>query len=217
MSALVRYWIAVAVRSQRFFAPVLLFLAGIMALTTGQSGPLSDCYGTATGILFVSSLWLTVGVLHAEQRDQAAVTAANAGSTVRPLVAGMLALLAFGAGLLAVGLVVPIVDGSHHVTAAAVAAGALSQISGALFGVAVGVLCSRLVLPRTAASVVAAFLIGFAVLRFWFSPLHEVLHLNALNERPSDMLAPLVGLAMASFAIAAASAAATHLLARRRA
>lgn len=218
MAALVRYWFALAVASQRLFAPTLVFLAGLFALTTGQSGPLSDPYGTATAILFVATLWVMIALLQLERREQTAVTAVNAGSWHQPAVAGVVANGSIGLAMVVVGLVVPILDGHHHVTVAAVTQGALSEGAGALMGIAVGVLCSRLVVARTMASVTAAFLLGFVVVRMpWASPLHEILRRDALDDPPAHELLPLAALTLGCLAFTVAASVASIAISRRRA
>jgi hypothetical protein len=216
MTGLVRYWLAVMTHSQRFFAPMLLFLVGVVTLTTGQSGPLSDPYGTCAGVLFVSALWLTVVTLAAESREQSTVTAVNAGSTWRPLVALGGALIGCCVGLLVLGLLLPIVTGHHPLSGAAILAGGLSQLSGALVGIAVGLLCSRLVVPRTSLSVVVAIVLATVVFRVrWATPLYEVLHLNARHQPPTHLVLPVLGLTLLSALLAGAALGVAHTTASR--
>jgi hypothetical protein len=159
--ALVRYGAADVLRSQRWVAPVLTFLA-IEAVIAAGNGTVMPTYAvSAVALLFVTT-WMTVVALNAEDPVQETVTAVTAGSRVRPRVARMIVVFGFGTVLAAVALVTAPVVSTDGVSTAHLGAGAGAHLLTVLAGVAVGALCSRPIVTRTAWAVIAGFALCLA-------------------------------------------------------
>ncbi|MGW2476222.1 ABC transporter [Streptomyces sp. NPDC001665] len=169
MTALIRYQADLLARSQRWLAPVLLYLAFLaVGIRSGQ--PVLDSLGyTAAGMLPVTA-WLVRVCLTQEPPAARAVVAAAAGGQPRAHLAALLTGLG-GAALLgtaATAVVLAISDpaGTDHSVrvplAPAGAAGILATACCVLLGAAAGALCSRPLLHgrgwSIAATVLAALL-----------------------------------------------------------
>jgi hypothetical protein len=145
-----RYWLAVLLHSQRYFPPLLLFVTGVVVLTDNDTGRLTAMYGACSAVLFLSALWLTVGLIQVDDPVQRAITVVNARSSARVLTAAVLVAVSCCVLCLVFGLVFPLLSGSHQVSADAVAVGAISQLGAGMTGIAVGLLCSRPIVRRPA-------------------------------------------------------------------
>jgi hypothetical protein len=110
-----------------------------------------------------------------------------------------------------------VVAGSHTVTPAALAVGALAQLTCAATGIAVGLVCSRLVIRHTGYAILAALgLIGTFLLVPALPPVAPIMRLLAASRPPAQMLAPLGGFAAAAALLLAASTAFTISAAARQ-
>ncbi|MEU8699904.1 ABC transporter [Streptomyces sp. NPDC048680] len=177
MTALVRYQAALLLRSQRWLAPVLLYLAFLgIGVRPGQ--PVLDSLGyTAAGLLPVTA-WLVRICAGQEPPAARTVVAAAAGGQPRAHLAALLAALGC-AGLLgtaATAFVLLISEPSytrHTVRVPLPAAGLAGLLAAAccvLLGAAVGALCTRPVLHRRGWSVVATVLAALLALVTGGSP-----------------------------------------------
>jgi len=83
--ALVRYLFTVMLLSQRYLAPLLLFVGLLAVLTSSDSGPLAATYGSAAGGMLVCSVWLTMGLIGLEDQTHRSVVVVTAGSHLRVL------------------------------------------------------------------------------------------------------------------------------------
>lgn len=217
MSALVRYALALLVRGQGYLAPALLFATGLVVLTTNDRGPLAGTYAACALVLFASQAWLTAALVNAEDDTQRALTLVAAGGARRVLIAQVLAAGAAGVALTGAGLGYPLVAGRHTVTAAAIAVGALAQLVCAAAGLAVGLLCSRLVVRRTGYAVVTGLvLVGAAVVVPGLPPVGPTVSLLSRDLPPERMFAPLAGFAAVAVVLVLASAAVAHVVAARQ-
>jgi hypothetical protein len=156
VTGLVRYSASDLLRSQRWVAPVLAFLT-VEAVIAAGNGTVMPTYAvSAVALLFVTT-WLTVVALNVEDPVQEAVTGVVAGSHARPRVAKLLVAFFFGAALGAVAVVTAPLVSTDGVRAANLGAGVGAHLLTALAGVAVGALCSRPIVARTAWAVVGGF------------------------------------------------------------
>jgi hypothetical protein len=151
---LVRYGAADVLRSQRWVAPMLTFLA-VEAVIAAGNGTVLPTYAVSAVVLLFVTTWITVVALNVEDPVQEAVIAVAAGSRVRPRVARLVVAFGFGLVLAAVALVTAPVVSSDGVSAAHLAAGAGAHVLTVLAGVSVGALCSRPIVTRTAWAVIA--------------------------------------------------------------
>jgi len=217
MFALIRYWLAVLLYSQRYFAPLLLFVVGVVVLTSNDRGPLTSSYGSCTALLFPSAVWLTTVLIRADDPVQHDITVVNARSASRVLAAAVLAAVGGSAVGVLFGLVYPIFGGSHQVSVLAVTVGAMSLLCAAVTGVGVGLICSRLVIPRPAVSLGLALILAIICLVSpWASPLNALLLTMSSDRTPAQMVVPVGTLSGLGVLLLIGAATLTHFVGVRR-
>lgn len=169
MSALIRYQAALLLRSQRWLAPVLLYVAFlVVGVRAGQ--PVLDSLGySAAGLLPVAA-WLVRICATQEPPAARTVVAAAVGGQPRAHLAALLTALGsaglLGTAAIAVVLLISEPASTDHTVAvpltSAGLAGLLATACCALLGAAAGALCTRPLLhrrgPSIAATVLAALL-----------------------------------------------------------
>lgn len=156
MTALVRYHCSVLLLSQRYLAPVLLFVSLIAVLTSGDSGPLAATYSSSAGAMLLCSTWLTFALAGLEEQAHRSVVVVGAGGSLKVLVALVCTALLSCLPLTGAGVALPLLFGRHDPVAADLLLGALAQLVCALTGVAVGLVCSRPVFRRQGYGLVLA-------------------------------------------------------------
>ncbi|MGK3939216.1 hypothetical protein ABK046_12345 [Streptomyces caeruleatus] len=217
MIALVRYLFTVMLLSQRYLAPLLLFIGLLAVLTSSDSGPLAATYGSAAGGMLVCSVWLTMGLIGLEDQTHRSVVAVTAGSHLRVLLGSMGTAVLWCLPLTAAGLVLPLLFGSHTFTFADAALGTAAQLTCAFTGVAIGLLCSRLVFRRQGyALLLALVLLLAALLAKGVSPVNVLLGDLQNASDSADVLGSTALLLTVSAGILAAAVAATHAISIRR-
>ncbi|MEV6849829.1 hypothetical protein [Actinoplanes sp. NPDC051411] len=216
MPALIRYYLAATVHGQRYLAPLLFDLAVLSVFTINDAGPLIGSYVVSAASLLLTSCWLTVTIVNLEDPVRRAITLVAAGGAMRVLAAEAgLAVLAGGA-LIGVGTIFPIVSGSHTVTWDDVAAGILAQVTTTAVGIAVGLLCSRLVVPRPGYSLILALAVIVAVpLTPGLPPVHSMLR-RMSSAGGSVPAGPLAADALIAAFVLLGAFAVTHRIAVRR-
>jgi hypothetical protein len=217
MGALIRYNLATVVHGQRYVAPLLFFGIVLSVFTVNDAGLLINTYVVAASTLLVSMCWLTVTILNHEDPVRRSVQSVTAGGSGRVLVAEVVLALLAGVVLTAVGLIFPILSGSHRWGGADLAAGLLAQLTCVFTGAAIGVVCSRLVVPRTGYSLLLALLVVIAVpLTPGLPPVNPALKLLS-GSRPAGDLLPALGVYLAvSIVVAAGCVALTRYISVRR-
>jgi hypothetical protein len=217
MTALVRYSLSMLVRSQGYIAPFVLFGSAVVVLTTNDFGPITGTYSACALIQFVCMLWFTVAIVNTEDRVQRAMTVVAAGGQRRVLVANVLAAAVVCLGLTVIGLVFPVYAGTHQVTPVDLAVGALAQVTCGFAGIAVGLLCSRLVIPKAGYAVFASLgAIGVMTMVRPVPPVGPIMALLASTTAPGRMLAPVAGLGALAVAMLAASVVVAELVVRHQ-
>ena len=216
MAALIRYYLAATVHGQRYLAPLLFDLSVLAVFTINDSGPLVGSYVVSAASLLLTACWLTVTIVNLEDPVRRAITLVTAGGAARVLAAEAgLATLA-GIGLIGVGTVFPIVSGSHVVTGREVLAGVLAQVTTTAVGIAVGLLCSRLVVPRPGYSLLLALIVIVAVpLTPGLPPVHSMLRLMS-SATGAVPLGPLLADAAIAVFVLFAGFVVTHRIAITR-
>ncbi len=159
MTALVRYVTVDSWRSFRWFAPVLVFLT-TQAIFDAEPGSVLPTYAGSVAVLFLIATWLTVVVCNSEDPVQEAITTSAAGSHVRVRLAKIASAYLYCSVLIVIAVAVPPVVSSSQPTPYQVASGVAAQAISVLAGVAVGALCSRPIINRTAFSVVFGVMLG---------------------------------------------------------
>lgn len=217
MIALIRYALATLLHSQRYLPPTLLFVAGLAVFGGSDNGPLVPVYAICAGALFVCGTWLTVALVNVEDPVLRSVTVVNAGRSGRVLAATVCGALAGCLVLAVVGLGYPLVTGQHPVTPVALLLGVEAQLTAACTGVAVGLLCSRLVIGRPGYSLVVALaLVLVLLLARGVPPVNTLVRLLSEERAPEAMVAPATGYLAVAVALLLASAALTQFVAVRR-
>ena len=240
MTALYRYLMASVLLSQRYLPPTLIFLAAMAVGTTSDNGPLQSSYAFCVLAMLVCTTWLTVSLVNHEDPTQHKITLVMIGSSLRVLTITVTVVLTWCVPLLVVGIVYPIVTGKHvftagdlvvgaaaqlaaamigkHViTAGNLTVGAVAQLAAAMIGTAIGLLCSRLVIPRIGiAMLTAAAAILVVLLLRWISPIRPLMTLLSDGRTPGGTAVPVTLLTALAAAILIAALFATKALADRK-
>lgn len=217
MIALYRYLFTSVLHSQLYLPPVLFFLIALSVGTSAGSGPLLHAYSFCVLAVLACTTWLTVAIINHEstiQRHLVIVTAGNA----RRVLAMSIAVASSGCLLMtAIGLVYPILTGRYAVTAGAISAGATAQVAVGLLGISLGLLTSRLVIPRIGVAVLTATTVLVALLIVpEASPANMLIRLLNNASSPAGIACMLAGLTAISAAVLGAATVATHLISSRR-
>ncbi len=217
MTALYRYLMASVLLSQRYLPPTLIFLAAMAVGTTSDNGPLQSSYAFCVLAMLVCTTWLTVSIVNHEDPTQHKITLVTIGSSLRVLVITVTVVLTWCVPLVVVGIIYPIVTGKHVVTAGDLVVGAAAQVGAAMIGIAIGLLCSRLVIPRIGIAMLTAAAAILAVLLLrWISPIRPLMTLLSDGRTPGGTAVPLTLLTAVAAAILIAAVFATRTLADRR-
>ncbi len=180
MTALVRYVTVDSLRSLRWFAPVLVFLA-TQAISDAEPGSVLPTYAGSVAVLFLIATWLTVVVCNSEDPVQETITTSAAGGHIRVRLAKLASAYLYCVVLIVIAVAVPPVVSSSHPTPYQVASGVAAQAISVLAGVAVGALFSRPIINRTAFSVLLGVIVGLGDLIVPNAPpVHQLVDL--LNE-----------------------------------
>ncbi|MFI6648829.1 ABC transporter [Streptomyces sp. NPDC050529] len=165
MTALIRYRTALLLRSQRWLAPVLLYVAFLgVGVRSGQ--PVLDSLGyTAAGLLPVTA-WLVQVCVTQEPPAARTVVAAAVGGQPRAHLSALLTALGcaglLGTAATAVVLLISEPASTDHTVRvplpSAGLAGLLATACCVLLGAAVGALCTRPLLHRRGRSIAATVL-----------------------------------------------------------
>ncbi|MFJ5772780.1 ABC transporter [Streptomyces sp. NPDC093094] len=221
MTALLRYQLALLVRSQRWLPPFVLY-AVFLAVGVQGGEPVLDSLGYAAAALLPTAAWLVRICVTAEPPAARACVAAAVGPARAHLAAvlvalGAAALLGVAATLLVTLISDPV--GADHQTRvarpAAAPAGLLAAQACALLGTAVGVLTARPVLRTTGRAVPALLLAALLALVVTGSPANAAVSGLVTGSRSGTVPLPVLPLLAAALLAVAATAAACALTARR--
>ncbi|MEU5326636.1 hypothetical protein [Streptomyces parvus] len=218
MTALIRYTFATVLHTQRYLAPLLLFMGLMGVLTVNGSGPLPPAYASSAGALFVCSTWLTIALMSLDDPPQRAIVVVTAGGrSFTVLLAAIGTALVSCLVLMVFGLVFPLWIGTYTVTAADLLLGLEAQLTCALVGIAIGVLCSKLVFKRQGYALVAALALVMGTLfAKGMPPVNRLFTLMATTPDATELLAPTGAMLAISAVILAVFTAATQFVAGRR-
>jgi hypothetical protein len=194
-----------------------LFFVVLVVFTGADSGPLPPVYAVSAGAVFVCGTWLTIVTVNVEEPTQRSVTVVNAGGVGRVLVASVWVAFVWCGFLGVVGLLYPLAVGRHDAVPAAFVLGSIAELTSACTGMAVGLLCSRVVLRRAGVAVLAALGGIFAFLLVpGLPPVRSVFLLLAGDRPVSTAVGPAVGFAAVAVALLVGSSVLTRLVARRK-
>jgi hypothetical protein len=217
VGALIRYNLAAVVHSQRYLAALLLDIVALCVFTINDQGPLTGSYVAAAAALLLSMCWLTVTIINHEDPVRRSISIVLAGSSDRVLFSEVALALLAGVVLAVVGVLFPIVSGQHTWNAGDLEVGALAMSTVVLAGTAIGVICSRLVIPRPGYSLLVALCVVIALpLTPHLPPVNPMLKTLAGTSRAADQVAPLAGDLLAAAVLLAICLAIARFLAVRR-
>ncbi|MBK1784519.1 hypothetical protein [Prauserella cavernicola] len=212
MIATTRYQLALLAHSQRYLPPLIVFLAVLGVLYTSREAPVLPEFAVSGGALVVVTCWLAIALADVEDPVQRLVTLSHTGRRT-VLLAGLgLAILVCGTALAGVSMLwATLVHGG--IAATELGWGALAHAACAFTGLAVGLPCSRLLVPRAGYTVVAALLALAVVLVVRWVPLvNPMLRQLAGEHAPA---APVLTALAASAVALVVSATATTLASAR--
>ncbi|MFJ4102739.1 hypothetical protein [Amycolatopsis japonica] len=214
MLAMTRYYLALLGHSQRYLPAILAYLAVNTVLYTDPKSPLLPQYGISAGSLLVVSCWLTIAMLDVEDPVQRLVTFSHARRWRSVL--GGATLAVFGCAVVLI-LVTVLWSGlrTGGFTIGTFALGASAHALCALFGIAIGLPCSRLLVPRVGWSVLAAIFALAAVLLVKWLPLANPLLRALTSQQP--LTGPFVVAVVAAVSVLLLSATAVGYQLRRNA
>jgi hypothetical protein len=217
MFALIRYTAATLLHSQRYLAPVLLFVGAVGVLASNDAGPLPPVYSSCAAMLFVAATWFTVALVSVEDPTHRAITIVSAGGTRRVL-AATVAVAVLGCVAMSVfGLVLPLVFGDHPLSAVDLVVGTEAQLTAAVVGIAIGLVSSRLVIRRQGYALVLALALVLPVLLTpGLGPVNSMLVLMGRVTAAVDLVLPLAGLLAVGVAVLAVAGVGTHVISTRR-
>ncbi|MET9295612.1 hypothetical protein [Streptomyces sp. NPDC003077] len=218
MIALIRYTFATVLHTQRYVAPLLLFMGFLGILTVNGSGPLPPAYASSGGALFVCSTWLTIALMSLDDPPQRAIVVVSSGGrSLKVLLAAIATALLSCLVLMVFGLVFPLLIGSYDVTANDLLLGVEAQLTCALVGIAIGVPCSRLLFKRQGYALVAALaLVMAALFAKGMPPVNRLFTLMATTPDAAKLLGPTAGMLLIAAVILVVFVAATQFVATRR-
>jgi hypothetical protein len=216
MVALVRYTFATMFHGQRYLAPVLLFLGALAVISRNDNGPLPPVYALCAGALFICATWLTMALISVEDPTHRAVTVVAAGRSIRVLLAAVAVALVSCLALTGAGLVLPLLLGTHTVEPADLGVGLEAHLVCACAGIAIGLLCSRLVIRRQGYAFVLALGLVMIMLLVRGLPVNTLFNLMADTPTAAAVTTRAGTLLAVAAALLAVSTAATHHIAVRR-
>nr|WP_165956340.1 ABC transporter [Streptomyces hainanensis] len=212
MFALVRYRLALVLRSHRWLPPLLLY-AMLLVIGVPAGEPVLESLGLAAAALLPTAAWLVRVTLAAEPPAARACAIAAAGRA-RVRLAGVLTALTGTAALGAGGTTMVLLIGDAHAAdrdtalplAAVAAAGALAMLTCALLGTALGVLCNRPLLRSPAWSIPVTALAAIALLAGGASPANAAVSTLIDGSQQGAVDWPLLPLGGAGLLLAVATA-----------
>ncbi|GAA5185227.1 hypothetical protein GCM10023322_28530 [Rugosimonospora acidiphila] len=216
MLALIRYALASLIHSQRYLAPALLYLVVLATFTINDQGTLAGVYVVSAGALLVCGTWLTVTIVNLDDPVQRAITVSAAGRSRRVLAASVGLAVLVCVVLAGVGLVFPLLSGHHVITSAGLVTGAEAELACAFAGIAVGLLCSRLVVGRPGYSLILALGLVLALPLVRIPPINPMLRSMSGDGPAGHLVLPIAADLTVCVILSLASALVTQYFAVRR-
>ncbi|MFG2115429.1 hypothetical protein ACGFRB_22840 [Streptomyces sp. NPDC048718] len=213
MIPLVRYMFTVLLLSQRYLAPLLLFVGLAAVLTSSDTGPLSATYAAVAGAMLLCSTWLTMALIGLEDQPHRAIVVISAGSHRRVLLGSVATAAAWCLLLTVAGLALPLLFGTHTVRFADLVLGTEAQLGCAFIGMAIGLVCSRLVFRRQGYALLFALVLLMAVmLGKGVSPVNIMMTDLQHATNSADVLGSTGVLVAAAAVLLAGGTAVTHAI-----
>ncbi|GAB2979761.1 hypothetical protein LWP59_00140 [Amycolatopsis acidiphila] len=210
---MIRYQLALLGHSQRWLPPSFAFLVLLAILYTDPDAPILPELAVSTGAVTVAASWLTIALVDAEDPVQRLITRVHARRLSTVLGGVVVSVLICCAVLTAVSLVWSSIRHGGD-PAGVLGIGVLAHLAGACTGVAIGLLCSRLLVTRIGYTVLAAPAALVVVLLLRWVPLLNPM-LRAMSSGTPATGAVVVGV-VTSAVLLSVSAVVVGLLFRRR-
>ncbi|MEU6085362.1 ABC transporter [Streptomyces sp. NPDC047085] len=221
MTALLRYQADLLLRSQRWLPPVILY-AAFLAVGVQSGQPVLDSLGYTAAALLPVAAWLVRICVTGEPDAARACVAAARGPARAHLACLLTALIASALLGVAATLVVTLISDPasnghriHVPPLRAGTAGLLATLSCALVGSAIGALTNRPLLRSTGRAVPTMLLAALLSVVLAGSPAQAAVSGLVTGSQSGRIPVPLLPLAGAALATAAAFAAASALTTRR--
>ena len=210
---MIRYQLALLAHSQRYLPPVLAFLVVLGILYSDPGGPPTPEFAVSAGAMLVLASWLTIALVDAEDPVQRLITLTHARRASRVVGGVIAAVLAFCGLLTVLSLVLSVVV-HHGESARGLGLGLIAHVACALTGTAIGLPCSRLLVPRIGYTVLLALAVLILVVRAPWLPLVNPM-LRALTDNGRGWTPVLAGLLASAVALTASGTIMTVSLRRR--
>ncbi|MEU0509954.1 hypothetical protein [Amycolatopsis sp. NPDC006125] len=211
---MIRYQLALLGHSQRWLPPSLAYLVLLAVLYNDPTAPVPPEFAVSAGGLTVVACWLTIALVDAEDPVQRLITLVHA-RRLSTVLAGFVAAAALCCVVLTAVSLAWAALVHHGLPAAVLTDGVVAHAACAAAGIALGLPCSRLLLPRIGYTVLAALaLLGVVLLVRWVPVVNPML--RSLTGAGSHSGAVALGL-LGGALLLVVSAAATGWLVHRRA
>ncbi|HEY3557440.1 MAG TPA: hypothetical protein VGL05_08250 [Kribbella sp.] len=216
MSALYRYLMKSVLLSQRYLPPMLIFFGALAVGTASDNGPLQSSYAFGVLVMVVCSTWLTVAIVNHEDPTQRQITLVTVGSSLRVLATTIGVVVTWCLPLLAFGLICPLVTGDHRATVGDLLVGAVAHLASAMIGIAIGVLCSRLLIRRIGIAMLTAATLILLMMVRRISPVRALMKVLSDEKSAAANAVPTTLLALVCLAVMIAAVLITRTVADRR-
>ncbi|KMS86267.1 hypothetical protein [Prauserella rugosa] len=214
VAAVARYYAGLLARSHRYLPPVIGYLAVLAIAFTDRAAPAAPEFAVSAGALLVVTCWLTVATADAEDPAQRLVTTTHARGPATVIAGLTTAVAAYAAVTVVVTPGWSLVLHGPAALAGVLPTAVLVHLAAVCSGVAIGLPCSRLLLPHVGYTVVAAISALAVVLLVTWVPLVNPA-LRSLAGGAADLGVPLLCLGASAAALAVSATTTSHLIARR--
>lgn len=216
MSPLYRYLMNSVLLSQRYLPPMLIFFGALAVGTASDNGPLQSSYAFGVLVMLVCSTWLTVAIVNHEDPTQRQITLVTVGDSLRVLAVTITVVVTWCVPLLLFGLICPLVTGDHKVTIGDLLIGTVAQLASAMVGIAIGVLCSRLLIRRIGIAMLTAATLILLMMVRRISPVSALMKVLSDEKSAAANAVPTTLLAVGCLAVLVAAVLVARAVADRR-
>jgi hypothetical protein len=214
---LLRFVLAAITRSLRFVAPFTMYVTAVLILNT-DPGTVIGTYGATLAVLFPVVVWLTYIAVNVEDRSQAAITEATAGSATRARITKVAAGGLLALPLLIIAIVTPMIlrNYSGRLIISDVVAGVVGHTLAIVAGAAIGSTLMRPIVQRGGTAFLVATIVVLSELVLPFEPpIRQLLNMFEANE-PHHLARRVTITAAQTVVLSGAILATTLHLARKR-
>ncbi|MFF0267427.1 hypothetical protein [Kribbella sp. NPDC004536] len=216
MTSLYRYLMNSVLLSQRYLPPMLIFFGALAVGTASDNGPLQSSYAFGVLVMLVCSTWLTVAIVNHEDPRQRQITLVTVGDSLRVLAVTIAVVVTWCVPLLLFGLICPLVTGDHKVTIGDLLIGTVAQLASAMVGIAIGVLCSRLLIRRIGIAMLTAATLILLMMVRRISPVSALMKVLSDEKSAATNAVPATLLAAVCLAVLVAAVLVARTISDRR-